>query len=262
MYLMYVDESGDCGLPGSGSPTKYFCLTGLVVHELRWLDVVADILEFRRWLKQKYGIYLDEELHAGEMINKPKKTPKSIRSLRKYERLAVIRNFADAIARLSDVSLINVVVDKQKYATKDEIFRKAWYVLFQRFENTIRYQNFPGPRNADERGLVFADETDSRKLRVYLTKMRQRNPLMVKQRSGAFAVKDEPIRVIIEDPVVRDSRLSYLIQAADCATFVFKQYIEPSAFMKRHGGNAYLNRLGPVLCKHASLNDPMGIVRV
>jgi len=33
---MYVDESGDSGLPSDGSPTRYFCLSGLVVHELRW----------------------------------------------------------------------------------------------------------------------------------------------------------------------------------------------------------------------------------
>ena len=32
MFLMYVDESGDAGLVGS--PTRYFVLTGLVVHEL------------------------------------------------------------------------------------------------------------------------------------------------------------------------------------------------------------------------------------
>ena len=33
MYLMYVDESGDSGLVNS--PTRYFVLTGMVVHELR-----------------------------------------------------------------------------------------------------------------------------------------------------------------------------------------------------------------------------------
>ena len=34
MFLMYVDESGDCGL--QNSPTRYLVLTGLVIHELRW----------------------------------------------------------------------------------------------------------------------------------------------------------------------------------------------------------------------------------
>ena len=39
MYLMYVDESGDCGV--DGSPSRYFCLAGMVVHELRWRDTMA-----------------------------------------------------------------------------------------------------------------------------------------------------------------------------------------------------------------------------
>jgi hypothetical protein len=30
MYFMYVDESGDPGLVGS--PTRYFTLSGLVIH--------------------------------------------------------------------------------------------------------------------------------------------------------------------------------------------------------------------------------------
>lgn len=68
--------------------------------------------------------------------------------------------------------------------------------------------------------------------------------------------------MVIEDPVLRNSRDSYLIQAADCAAFLLKQSIEPSTYMKKHGGNAYLQRLAPVLCTHASNKDPMrlGIV--
>ncbi|MGH2600854.1 MAG: DUF3800 domain-containing protein, partial [Dehalococcoidia bacterium] len=38
---MYVDESGDSGL--TNSPTRYFVLTGLVVHELRWQAYVEQI---------------------------------------------------------------------------------------------------------------------------------------------------------------------------------------------------------------------------
>ena len=113
MYLMYADESGDCGMPSDGSPSRLFCLSGLVVHELRWRDTVAELLRFRHWLKQKYGVYLDAEIHAAAMINKPGKLDPSIGKLRKHERLAIIRHFADKIATLADVSIINVVVDKQ-----------------------------------------------------------------------------------------------------------------------------------------------------
>jgi hypothetical protein len=260
MYLMYVDESGDCGMPSEGSPSNLFCLSGLVVHELRWRDTMAELVHFRHWLKGRYRIYLEDEIHAAEMISKPAQTPPSLRRLRKHERLAIIRHFADKIATLADVSIINVVVDKRtgRVPNKDEVFRWAWYTLFQRFENTIRYQNFPGPKNADDRGIVFPDDTDGGKLRRFLDSMRLSNQFKVRQRSGAFFYKDEPIRAIVEDPVLRDSRGSYLIQAADCAAFLLKQSIEPSSYMKRHGGNAYFQRLDPVLCRHATNKDPSG----
>ena len=189
------------------------------------------------------------------MIQKPSATAPSFQRLKKHERLAIVRQFADQIAQLTAVRLINVVVDKHttKLPNKDEVFRAAWYRLFQRFENTIHYQNFPGPPNEYERGLVFPDSTDAGRLRKYLTDMRSSNRIEVIQRFGAFSHVDNPIRYLIEDPVMRDSRHSYLVQAADCAVFLLKQNIDPSAYMKKHGGNAYFKRLDRVFCKQASL---------
>jgi len=46
MYLMYVDESGDSGIVNS--PTNYFVLTGMVMHELRWNDYLSRIIELRK----------------------------------------------------------------------------------------------------------------------------------------------------------------------------------------------------------------------
>jgi len=60
MYLMYVDESGDCGL--ENSPTRYFVLTGMILHELRWQACLEQLIEFRRRLKARstagaFGIF-------------------------------------------------------------------------------------------------------------------------------------------------------------------------------------------------------------
>lgn len=263
MYLMYADESGDCGMPEDGSPSRYFCLSGVVVHELRWLDTINELLLFRRWLKQKYGVFLEAEIHAAEMIGRSSKLNPSLQRLKKHERLAIVRQFADKLATLPDIRIINIVVDKHgKVPNKDEVFRWAWYSLFQRFENTIRHRNFPGPNSQHERGIIFPDNTDGGKLKHFLTTMRLTNPLR-QQHSGGNVV-NQPIQVLIEDPVMRDSRESYLIQAADCAVFLLKQSIDPSGHMRKHGGNAYFKRLMPVLCTHASHNDRsgLGVVRL
>jgi hypothetical protein len=119
--------------------------------------VLSELIGFRRWLKRRYKIFLEDELHHAELINKPSKLAVSLQSLKKHERLAILRHHADQLARLSDLSVINVVVDKAtgKLPDKEAVFRGAWYRLFQRFENTIQYRNFPGPKNPSERGLVF-----------------------------------------------------------------------------------------------------------
>lgn len=69
MYLMYVDESGDIGL--TGSPTRYFVLTGLVLHELRWRQTLDELIAFRREQKTDFGLKLREEIHASPMLSKP-----------------------------------------------------------------------------------------------------------------------------------------------------------------------------------------------
>lgn len=265
MYLMYVDESGDCGLPSANSPTTFFCLSGLVVHELRWREALGRLRSFRWWLKRRYGINVEDELHAGDMIGKSKNIAASLAKLPKYQRLAIIRNFADLIATLPDVNIVNVIVDKRdrRFHAPDDVFKLAWYCLIQRFENTIRNHNFPGPVNSDDCGIIFPDNTDGGKLKKFIDSMRVNNQLIITQASGAFYRKNDPIRMIIEYPVHRDSGESYFIQAADCAVFLLKQNHEPSGYMKQHGGKFYFNRMEKVLCKKATDKDPkgMGIVR-
>ena len=248
-------------MPYQGSPTRYFCLSGVVIHELRWQDILDHLLTFRRWLKRMYGIYLDDELHAADMILNLKRLPTSLQKLKKHHRLSIIRHFADEISNLPDINIINVVVDKAKRVpNKYEAFRWAWYTLFQRFENTIRNQNFPGPKNTTDRGIVFTDETDGAKLTRYLNKMRISNKLKVRQEHGSVQYIDDPIRVIVEDPVLRNSRDSYLVQVADCSAFLLKQSIQPCSYMKKHGGQAYFKRLDRVLCKHACNRHSKGVV--
>jgi hypothetical protein len=42
MYIMYVDESGDTGR--FRSPTRYFALASIVVHEDRWREFINRVI--------------------------------------------------------------------------------------------------------------------------------------------------------------------------------------------------------------------------
>lgn len=254
MYLMYVDESGDCGITGSKTP--YFVLTGMVVHELHWHDCLENLIDFRRQLRSNFGLRLREEIHASQMIAR---TGKELARIHKADRLTILRLFAKRLAGNAEIRLINVIVNK---GTKDPtypVFEMAWKALVQRFENTIRYRNFPGPHNTDERGLLLPDRTDEKKLRDLLRRGRRWNPVPNQAEYG-MGYRNLVLQRIVEDPVFKDSDHSYFIQACDLCAYLLYQHYAPNIYMRRKGGKAYFNLLAPILCKAASASDPRGIV--
>jgi hypothetical protein len=252
MYLMYVDESGDPGVVNS--PTKYFTLSSLIVHELRWQACLDQLIAFRRRIRDKYGLKMNEEIHGAAMINRPG----ALVRINRNDRLTIIRAFADEITKLPDVNSINVVIVKRPSDTKDTVFDRAWSTLIQRFENTLARRNFPGPMNADERGILFCDNTDERLNRL-LRKMRRYNPIPNQATFGS-GYRDIKIKYVIEDPVHRNSAATYFVQAVDTIAFLLYQRGQPSSYMKKVGGRRYFNRLEPILCKWASNTHPLGIV--
>jgi len=69
MYLMYVDESGDTGI--QNSPTRYFVLSGIVLHELRWRPILESLVNLRKELRDVKGLKLREEIHSRDFISSP-----------------------------------------------------------------------------------------------------------------------------------------------------------------------------------------------
>ena len=121
MYLMYVDESGDTGMVGS--PTEYFALSGIVVHESKWRDFLNNLISFRRTLKSVYELPIRGEIHASDFINhRPF-------NLDRHIRLAILRNTLDELAKIAYLSVTNVVVWKQHKPAIYDVFQAAWGTL-------------------------------------------------------------------------------------------------------------------------------------
>jgi hypothetical protein len=255
MYLMYVDESGDSGLVNS--PTSYFVLTGLVLHELRWHDYKDRLVEYRRRMRTAFGLRLREEIHASHMINKPGPLVRIPRN----DRLSILRFMINELATMPDITLINVVVEKATKNPGYDVFSMAWKALIQRFENTMSHRNFAGPVNPDERGMLLPDHTQDKKLTTLLRQLRRFNPIP-NQRQHGPGYRNLGLVRVIEDPNFRDSAHSYFIQACDTVAFMLYQQLSPSTFMQRVGGSGIFRRLDPVLCKVCSPGDPQGIVRL
>lgn len=250
MYLMYVDESGDTGL--NQSPSNYFILSGLVIHELRWRDCLTRLYEFRKRIANSFDLRIHEEIRASRMMSRPGDLIK----IKKNDRLTILRHFINEIAALPEVSIINVAVNKNDKAGQD-IFELAWRALIQRFENTLSYKNFPGPRNPDDRGAIFPDEGETKKLKNLLRRMRHYNPVPY-QASNDF--RNLNVQYIIEDPNPRNSQDSFFIQAVDTIAYFLHQKIQPNLYIRQKGAHNYFDRFDNVLCKVASKTDKQGIV--
>lgn len=253
MYLMFIDESGDTGLVGS--PTRYFVLSGIVLHELRWQDNLNQIIDFRKRMLRKFGLHLREEIHAADMIHRPG----SLSRIPKNDRLTILRNFSNELATMLDLNVINIVVDKTSKAGTYDVFEMAWKALIQRFENTLCHNNFRGPRNSDDKELLVADNTDIKKLVTLVRQMRRFNPIP-NNPTHSPGYRDLAVKNLIDDPNFRDSKDSYFIQAADTIAFLLYQRIYPCRYIKKKAAQNYFLRLDPILCKVASSKDPLGIV--
>lgn len=250
MYLMYVDESGDPGLVNS--PTRYFVLSGIVVHELKWRDFMEDLKAIRINLKTKYGLGIRDEIHASEFINKSHPN-----GYKPHIRLQIMRDIVRQLAQINYISVTNICIDKQGKPPDYDVFTNAWQHLFQRFENTLQYKNFPGPANPQDNGLVFCDDTNGKELQKLIRKMAVYNPVPNK---GGYGYRNIPIRMIVEDPNMRDSKNSLPVQAADICAYMLYQYMSPNAFIRKKTGHGYFKQLAPILNLKASPRNPEGIV--
>jgi hypothetical protein len=238
MYLMYVDESGD---PGTiNSPTRYFILSALIVHETSWQHLLDDLILFKRYLKSRYGLLFREEIHASEFLNGKIKLKNKIP---RNDRLDLLKKCLDWLNQRTDISIISVRVDKNH---RSDPFNYGWMTLIQRFDNTLAYRNFPGPTSGNDKGIIISDNTYGEKLRKLLRQMRRFNQVtnMVTYGPG---YRNIPLRAIIEDPVFRDSAMSFILQLVDVVAYFARQIKEPNKYIKAKGAKNDYGKLSAII---------------
>ncbi len=133
---MYVDESGDTGM--TKSPTRYFLLTGMIIHELRWRKLLDDMIGFRKELKVSKNLRLSDEIHSVNFLN----SPGELVRIKRNDRIDILKQCIKWTNSHLDISIITIAVDKNGKSIDTNIFEIAWEALIQRFENTIRNGNF------------------------------------------------------------------------------------------------------------------------
>ena len=203
------------------------------------------------------GNHVNRELYDKE---EPDGKSKGVRAMKFFKGQENARVYCKEVSPKDKTTVTTVCVDKHNRREEDDVFEFAWTLLIQRFENTIRHKNFPGPANPDDRGMIFPDNTDGEKLQRLLRKLRHFNPVPNTASLYHGGYRNMNIRYIIEDPVMKDSQNSFFNQIVDVIAYSARQMYEPNKYMKKKGGHNFYKRLMPVLNTAASTKHKLGIV--
>jgi hypothetical protein len=214
VYLAYVDESGNAGLPGS----RTYTLGCLFLDVDEWPDAFDDMIAFRRSLRDMYGLPVRAELKANYLLRG--KGPLWRLDLTETQRYEIYREMMRIQAGLG-FQTYAVVINKQELANRgrDENAREvAWEFLLQRVE---RLTTTTQPQTT---AMLVHDEGEGAVIRKITRKARRAGSA-----GSAFGTGhlDRPARLLVDDPVSRDSRQSYFLQLADLSAYAAFRRIHP-----------------------------------
>jgi hypothetical protein len=215
VYLVYVDESGDIG-SSSSSPTDWFVLNCIAVHESDWLSTLDLIVNLRRHLRDCYSLPPREELKGAHFRNS-KGIFKGL-GISRSKRMDIyqeIMNFESSLP----IKTFSIAVHKQKAQSKGWNPRYcAWTFALQRLDTMSR--------KASERCCVFPDEGHGYFIRKRIRAMRRHHNVPTHYGPGSIQL---PTSQLLEDPNDRRSGDSYFVQLADLNAYAChrSRYIQP-----------------------------------
>ena len=225
MYLAYFDESGDSGVVNT--PTRYFVLACVLVHETHWLDSLDALVDLRRRLRAAYGIQARPEIKSTDL--RRGKGPLAQLRWSVGQRMELYTNLMRFVdAEMPHLEVFAVAINKNPAHARGYLARDtAWEFALQRVHNFCQADAGDGNRR-DERAMIFPDEGHFPLIRRLVRKMRRHQQVPRAFGGGSFTV---PTNRLVEDPNDRQSHDSYFIQLADWAAYAAHRsaYIDPLA---------------------------------
>lgn len=205
----YIDESGNTGDWAKGG-TRTYTLGCVMVPMDHWTDRLDVMVETRRAIKRTYNIRLRDELKANYLLRgRSHLEPLALGDGQRrdiYRRVLVSANVASS-------GVFAVVIDKEHARFSGDPADRAWEYLLQRLR--IRSTNMGHPI------MIIHDDGDSDTVRKHVRRFRRHSIA-----PGGHGVTAP---MLVEDPVPRNSDLSYFIQAADLVAYAaFRRFQPPS----------------------------------
>jgi hypothetical protein len=219
--IVYIDESGDKGWASDNSPTDFFVLGCVIVHESFWLANVDALVNLRRQLKKRWGINTRTELKSEDFRWGHGALEGLDIGLR--DRMNIYKDVMEYQSNVMNTSNFAIAIQKSKIKDKSRDGRHwAWVFALQRINRFCR---------GGERAIIFPDEGHATFAQRLVRQMRRYHTI-----TGHYGDKLEiPIQLIVEDPQSRKSHDSYFIQVADWNAYAARRsrYIEPTKKVRR-----------------------------
>jgi hypothetical protein len=242
MYFLYVDESGDCGKFNHETPqksgTKYFILSGLLVHDSKWKIALDTLKAFRKKIAREGFLAYDVEFHCAEMID-PHKT-RAYTSISVKDRWVLIEEFAEVIGQQKAFQNITVVIDKTStQLLPSQYLTAAIDAMYLAFDEFLK--------SKQENGLVFLDRANEKLINTHV-----RTILGTGVSQAAPAIR---IGWIIEDPIFKNSSDSFFVQASDLCAYTAKEFCFPLTARKKFQADRIFSRkIGSSIFKSLKAN--------
>ena len=242
MYVAYVDESGD---PGRTGGSLAFTVAAVLVGDDDWPQALNELIEFRRGLRQIFGIPARAELkahfvlHGEGPLESLHLSDQQLRrifnlQLRVQPSIGTIRSFAVAIDKRAHYS---------SPQASQSVERRAWEYLLQRLERVSATENAP----------IFIIHDDGRNDLIRgLARKWRRTGSAGSQYGGSLP---RPFLRLIDDPTPRESGSSYFLQLADFAAYAAYRKVYPPVGLPpgvRIADQRAWDRLGPARYVNAS----------
>lgn len=260
MNIAYFDETGDDGYPKYSS--ELFVMTSIYMEAQNWRNNYNQMLDFKKHLKDKYGLKVYEEFHTKDFLTN--KHPYRNYNFNKNTRLNIFEKFIELITRLN-IKSINVCINKKN------IFNDEYDVLEKALTyNITRIQyDLDKKYGENELFLIITDEGRVGKMKKITRKAQRYQNIPSKIYPGtSYSYK---INKLIEDPLPKDSEEAFFVQVSDIISFLIHLYAL-NIFNNSDWANRIkrilslkkvlnlLNEMKPILNTKASANNEFGIV--
>jgi hypothetical protein len=240
--VAYVDDSGD---------SHAAALAAVVVRADQWLGVLDHMVRFRRRLSAELGIRMARELKATDLVSGGgpwRTTATPIRT-----RFGVYKRALQLLDTMPEQVWVMAAVVPDRNALDEPPASRLWELLLERLERLTKAE--------DATCLLVPDDGNTRTVRSIAR--RRRRVAFAPSAYGTSGLK-RPFGRLVEDPVFRDSKDSYLTQWADLVAYASFRAVVPRptvpAKLWESLGGAINERANATERRRAACDEPPGLI--